>query len=200
MTATMPTPTHESKTSISDVLKAAKDADVTFVRLWFNDILGNVKSFEIPVGELEHAMKNGMGFDGSSITGFNRIEESDMVAMPDPDTFSVMPWDVADGRKVGRMICDVLVPGTLKNASTSKRPENSSAPKPFPVRNPFLGSFPLDFIFPRAVHAPVTYHPRESLSGKFSPRTPCCFRSSDMCMYSPLMLTGPSVQASSRRN
>jgi len=110
MTATMPT--HESKTSVSDVLKAAKDAEVTFVRLWFNDILGRVKSFEIPVGELEHAMTNGMGFDGSSITGFNRIEESDMIAMPDPDTFSVMPWKVADGYNVGRMICDVLVPGT----------------------------------------------------------------------------------------
>jgi glutamine synthetase len=114
MTSTMTTPTHESKTSIEDVLAAAKAADVTFVRLWFNDILGNVKSFEIPVGELKHAMTNGMGFDGSSITGFNRIEESDMVAMPDPDTFSVMPWDVADGRKVARMICDVLVPGTLE--------------------------------------------------------------------------------------
>ena len=112
MTATMPSPTHASKASIEDVLAQAKKDEVTFVRLWFNDIIGNVKSFEIPVGELEHAMRQGMGFDGSSITGFNRIEESDMVAMPDPDTWSVMPWDVADGRKVGRMICDVLVPGT----------------------------------------------------------------------------------------
>ncbi|MCW2962643.1 MAG: glutamine synthetase, partial [Thermoleophilia bacterium] len=114
MTETMANPTHASKTSIEDVLKAAKDSEVTFVRLWFNDIMGNVKSFEIPVGELKHAMTNGMGFDGSSITGFNRIEESDMVAMPDPDTFSVMPWEVADGHKVARMICDVLVPGTLE--------------------------------------------------------------------------------------
>jgi glutamine synthetase len=112
MTATMPT--HASKTSIEDVVKAAKDSDVTFVRLWFNDILGNVKSFEIPARELEQAMRNGMGFDGSSITGFNRIEESDMVAMPDPDTWSVMPYDVADGHKIGRMICDVLVPGSLE--------------------------------------------------------------------------------------
>src|SRR6476646_6009805 len=112
MTATMPSVTHEAKTSHGDVLKAAKDANVTFVRLWFNDIKGQVKSFEIPVGELEHAMKNGMGFDGSSITGFNAIEESDMIAMPDPDTFSVMPWNVAEGSVVARMICDVLVPGT----------------------------------------------------------------------------------------
>jgi glutamine synthetase len=111
MTATMPS-THKSSTSIKEVIKMAADANVTFVRLWFNDLKGQVKSFEIPVGELEHAMTNGMGFDGSSITGFNRIEESDMIAMPDPDTFSVMPWTVANGEVVARMICDVLVPGT----------------------------------------------------------------------------------------
>lgn len=106
--------THTSKRSIEEVVAQASKDSVTFVRLWFNDILGNVKSFEIPVSELEHAMRDGMGFDGSSITGFNRIEESDMVAMPDPDTWSVMPWEVADGKKVGRLICDVLVPGTLE--------------------------------------------------------------------------------------
>jgi glutamine synthetase len=110
----MTTPTHASKTTIEEVLAEAKKSEVSFVRLWFNDILGNVKSFEIPTRELEHAMRDGMGFDGSSITGFNRIEESDMVAMPDPDTFSVMPWEIADGRKVARMICDVLVPDTLE--------------------------------------------------------------------------------------
>ena len=111
MTTTMPS-THASTTTPQEVIKQAADANVTFVRLWFNDLKGQVKSFEIPVGELEHAMTNGMGFDGSSITGFNRIEESDMIAMPDPDTFSVMPWTVADGQVVARMICDVLVPGT----------------------------------------------------------------------------------------
>lgn len=111
MTATMPT-VHESKTSPKEVLELAKKHNVKFVRLWFNDILGRVKSFELPVGELAHAMKNGMGFDGSSITGFNRIEESDMIAMPDPDTFAVMPWTTADDSVVARMICDVLIPGT----------------------------------------------------------------------------------------
>ncbi|MEO6867476.1 MAG: glutamine synthetase family protein [Gaiellales bacterium] len=112
MTATVPT--HSSKKTIEQVLADAKASEVTFIRLWFNDILGNVKSFEIPMDELEHAMRDGMGFDGSSVTGFNRVEESDMVAMPDPDTFSVMPWEIADGKKVARMICDVLVPGTLE--------------------------------------------------------------------------------------
>ena len=110
MTTTMPT--HASKTSHAEVMAAARDANVKFVRLWFNDILGRVKSFELPLSELEMAMANGMGFDGSSITGFNAIEESDMIAMPDPDTFAVMPWPTADGQVVARMICDVLVPGT----------------------------------------------------------------------------------------
>ena len=111
---TISTPTHTSQTSHAQVLEMAAEANVTFVRFWFNDIEGRVKSFEIPVAELGHAMKNGMGFDGSSITGFNAIEESDMIAMPDPDTFSVMPWPTADGSVVARMICDVLVPGTLE--------------------------------------------------------------------------------------
>jgi glutamine synthetase len=110
MSLTMPT--HESSASIEDVMAAARGANVKFVRLWFNDILGRVKSFEVPLSEMEQAMRNGMGFDGSSITGFNAIEESDMIAMPDPDTFAVMPWPTADGQVVARMICDILVPGT----------------------------------------------------------------------------------------
>lgn len=106
--------THEAKTSIEEILEQAKEDNVSFVRLWFNDLIGNVKSFEVPANEIEQAMRNGMGFDGSSITGFNSIEESDMIAMPDPDTWAVMPYEVADGHRVARMICDVLVPGTLE--------------------------------------------------------------------------------------
>ena len=69
------------------VLKMAKERDVKFIRLWFTDILGTLKSFAITVEELEGALEQGMGFDGSSIEGFARIDESDMVALPDPDTF-----------------------------------------------------------------------------------------------------------------
>jgi glutamine synthetase len=97
-------------TSKEDVLKLVKDNDIQFVRLWFTDILGQLKSFAIGVDELENALSDGMGFDGSSITGFNRIEESDMIAMPDPETFAVLPWRPQE-RAVGRMFCDVLVPG-----------------------------------------------------------------------------------------
>src|SRR4029079_568961 len=77
--------------------------------LWFNDLEGHLKSFAITPNELEGALDDGMGFDGSSITGFNAIEESDMVAIPDPDTFVVMPWRSGEP-KVGRMICDVVTP------------------------------------------------------------------------------------------
>ncbi|MDQ3875373.1 MAG: glutamine synthetase family protein, partial [Actinomycetota bacterium] len=82
---------------------------VEFVLLWFTDIEGHLKSFAITPGELEDALDDGMGFDGSSITGFNAIEESDMVAIPDPTTFQIMPWRPGE-TKVCRMICDVVTP------------------------------------------------------------------------------------------
>ncbi len=93
------------------VLKMAKEHDVKFIRLWFTDILGILKSFAITVEELEGALEEGMGFDGSSIQGFARIDESDMVAMPDPDTWQLLPWRPREHRAVARMFADVLKPG-----------------------------------------------------------------------------------------
>ena len=93
------------------VLKMAQEHSVKFIRLWFTDILGFLKSFAITVEELEGALEEGMGFDGSSIEGFARIDESDMVALPDPDTFQVLPWRPREGRAVARMFCDILKPG-----------------------------------------------------------------------------------------
>lgn len=92
------------------VLKIAKEANVKFIRLWFTDILGFVKSFSITVDELERALEDGMGFDGSSIEGFARIDESDMVARPDPSTFCIVPWGHGDGYTVARMFCDIVKP------------------------------------------------------------------------------------------
>ncbi len=91
------------------VIKAVKDQDVKFIRLWFTDVVGQLKSFAITATEIETALNNGMGFDGSSITGYQDIEESDMIAMPDPSTFKLLPWR-GEEHKVGRMICDVLNP------------------------------------------------------------------------------------------
>ena len=93
------------------ILKMAKEHDVKFVWLWFTDILGILKSFAITVEELEGALEEGMGFDGSSIEGFARIDESDMVAMPDPATWQLLPWNPPEHRATARMFCDVLMPG-----------------------------------------------------------------------------------------
>ncbi|KPK23433.1 MAG: glutamine synthetase [Dehalococcoidia bacterium SG8_51_3] len=93
------------------VLNMAKEHDIKFVRLWFTDILGFLKNFAITVEELEGALEEGMGFDGSSIEGFARIDESDMVALPDPETFRILPWRSQEHRAVARMFCDVLKPG-----------------------------------------------------------------------------------------
>jgi glutamine synthetase len=95
--------------SRDDVLRLAQENNVKFIRLWFTDILGNLKSFSVTVGELEDALDGGMGFDGSSITGYNDIEESDMIAMPDTSTFQILPWSPEETR-VARMFCDVRTP------------------------------------------------------------------------------------------
>src|SRR5688572_27905086 len=92
-----------------DVKAIVADSDIRFIRFWFTDILGQLKSFSINVAELDEAFEKGMGFDGSSITGFNAIEESDMVAAPDPSTFAILPWRPTEGG-VARMFCDVLTP------------------------------------------------------------------------------------------
>src|ERR1700710_1545465 len=92
-----------------DVKAIVEERDIRFIRFWFTDVLGQLKSFSINVEELDDAFEGGMGFDGSSITGFNAIEESDMIAMPDPATFAVLPWR-PETQGVARMFCDVLTP------------------------------------------------------------------------------------------
>ncbi len=87
------------------VLKRTKEEGIKFVQLWFTDLLGNLKSVEITAEELPGALEEGVGFDGSSIHGFARIDESDMVVRPDPGTFAVLPWG-----NVARLICDVHEP------------------------------------------------------------------------------------------
>jgi len=92
--------------TIEAILKQVAEQDIRFVQLWFTDLLGSLKSIEIPSSELQYALEEGIGFDGSSIHGFARIDESDMLAIPDLSTFVVMPWD-----NVGRVICDIQLPG-----------------------------------------------------------------------------------------
>ena len=91
------------------VFEVVEKQDVKFMRLWFTDILGQLKSFAITPKELEGAFDEGMGFDGSSIKGFARIDESDMLAKPDPATFRIVPWRPKENA-VARMFCDILQP------------------------------------------------------------------------------------------
>jgi glutamine synthetase len=87
----------------------AKEHDVRFIRLWFTDILGFLKSVAITIDELQEALEEGVGFDGSAIEGFARIDESDMLAMPDPNTFCLLPWRPKENA-VARMFCDITYP------------------------------------------------------------------------------------------
>ncbi len=97
----------ENKDKMKDyVLKKANENNIKFIRLWFTDVQGFLKSFAITVEELEEALTEGMGFDGSSIEGYSRIEESDVIAMPDPSTFQVLPWSPKENG-VARMFCDI---------------------------------------------------------------------------------------------
>ena len=91
------------------VIKTIENRDVHFVRFWFTDVLGTMKSFAVISSELEDAFERGMGFDGSCIEGFGRAGETDMLAFPSPTTFQILPWR-PDSNAVGRMFCNVCTP------------------------------------------------------------------------------------------
>jgi glutamine synthetase len=99
----------DDSSSRQHVLQACRDHDVKFIRLWFTDILGMLKSVAITVEELEHALADGISFDGSSIRGFARAEETDMLAVPDAATFQLLPWRPRE-QAVARMFCDIREP------------------------------------------------------------------------------------------
>ena len=91
------------------VLRTIEERDIRFVRLWFTDVLGILKSVSIAPAELEGAFAEGIGFDGSAIEGFSRVTESDMLAKPDPSSFQILPWR-GDDMPVARLFCDILLP------------------------------------------------------------------------------------------
>src|SRR3954467_15883465 len=98
-----------AKYTREDIERLAKEENVKYIRLQFTDILGTIKNVEIPVSQLDKALDNKLMFDGSSIEGFVRIEESDMYLHPDYDTFVIFPWTHEKG-KVARLICDIATP------------------------------------------------------------------------------------------
>ncbi len=101
---------NKSEEAKERVLKTVRDENVQLISLWFTDILGFLKNLSITPRELEEVLTHGAGFDGSSIEGFARIDESDMVARPDPATFQILPWSRPQ-QPVARMFCDILKPG-----------------------------------------------------------------------------------------
>src|SRR5216683_6967791 len=88
------------------VLRTVEERGVRFIQLWFTDVLGIPKAFNITPAELETALEEGMTFDGSAIDGFSRVQESDVLALPDPSTFEIVPWRGEDA-PVARMFCDI---------------------------------------------------------------------------------------------
>ncbi|MBQ9000600.1 MAG: glutamine synthetase, partial [Eggerthellaceae bacterium] len=91
------------------VLRTVEKRDIRFVRLWFTDVLGNLKSFAISPEDLEEVFEEGIGFDASAIDGFASTEESDMLAIPDPSTFQILPWR-PNRSGVARIFCDIKTP------------------------------------------------------------------------------------------
>jgi glutamine synthetase len=106
--------------AIKYVLFSARENDVKFVRLWFTDILGTLKGFAITVDELEGVLRNGASFDGASIEGLTRVDESDMVAMPDPSTFQILPWRPSKDA-VARLFCDIETPSGEPTAADGRQ-------------------------------------------------------------------------------
>lgn len=93
----------DKESQIEYVLKTVEERKVNFIQLWFTDVLGTPKSFQITPAELENALEEGMTFDGSAIDGFSRVQESDVIALPDPTTFSLLPTDPS----TARVFCDI---------------------------------------------------------------------------------------------
>src|SRR3990172_3583920 len=92
-----------------ELVERVKEDNVKFIALQFSDVTGAVKSVDMPVRHLEDALKDGVWFDGSSVEGFTRIEESDMRLILDPKTYAVLPWSTSESRRA-RVFCDILMP------------------------------------------------------------------------------------------
>ena len=106
--------------AIKYVLITAREHDVKFIRLWFTDIVGTLKGFAITIDELEGVLRNGASFDGASIEGLTRANESDMIAMPDPSTFQVLPWRPSTDA-VARLFCDIETPTGEPSAADGRQ-------------------------------------------------------------------------------
>lgn len=112
--------TKEKKRLIKEILKRVEKLDIKTIQLWFVDILGILKCVSITQGELKEALEHGKGFDGSSVAGFAEAEESDIIAIPDPNTFKILPWTIEQG-PIARMFCDILNPNRSPYAGDTRQ-------------------------------------------------------------------------------
>lgn len=144
--------------SKSEILKSAKENDVKFIRLSFTDIHGVIKNVEIPIGGLEDALDNKIMFDGSSIEGFSRIDEADMVLYPDLDTWLILPWENSAYGNVARLICDVYLPdGTpFEGDPRIQLKRNLSKMRTMGFENFKVGVEPEFFLFERSEDGNIT--------------------------------------------
>ena len=101
------------------VMRTIEERDIRFIRLWFTDVVGTLKSVALAPAEVESAFEEGLGFDGSSIEGLSRVYESDMLLQPDPSTFQILPWRGAESH-TSRMFCDILTPDGEASASDTR--------------------------------------------------------------------------------
>src|SRR3981081_1660730 len=126
------------------VLRTLEERDIRFVRLWFTDVLGYLKSVAVAPAELEGAFAEGIGVDGSAIEGFARVYEADMIAKPDPSTFQLLPWR-GEASLVGRMFCDIRMPDGsppfADRRDVRKRPAGHAAELVFTFYTPPEGEF-----------------------------------------------------------
>ena len=105
------------------VLRSVEERDIRFIRLWFTDVIGSLKSVAVAPAELEGAFAEGIGFDGSAVEGLTRVSEADMLMRPDPTTYQVLPWrvDAQSGQGTARMFCDILTPEGQPAAADSRQ-------------------------------------------------------------------------------
>ena len=117
--ATPPIDKKNRKASIKEIMQRVRKDNIRTIQLWFVDILGTLKCVSITQGELEASLDHGKGFDGSSVTGFAEAQESDIIAMPDPTTFKILPWTL-ETEPIARMFCDILNPDQTPYAGDSR--------------------------------------------------------------------------------
>ncbi|HEY1620942.1 MAG TPA: glutamine synthetase beta-grasp domain-containing protein, partial [Streptosporangiaceae bacterium] len=152
------------------VLRTLEERDIRFVRLWFTDVLGYLKSVAVAPAELEGAFAEGIGFDGSAVEGFARVYEADMIARPDPSTFQLMPVG-DDSAGTGRMFCDIQLPDGTPSYADPRHVLKRSLARAARLGFTFYTHPEIEFFLLREKHEPGS-KPRPIDTGGYFDHTP----------------------------